>query len=252
MGIWSDFHEIRQDNSGFLHSTWIRFLKEINIEEPEDPLLEQSIYSELYLVLIAEYFSSQSLPQAGASEALIQITTDELNAMHYACGYVPRTLLKRYENEPGPVYSQYVQCLGDMAVEGEDDFEAYTRKWFDQVNRGGLFPLNQTALIFFVEVEKCVRSLLPKHVLGKSDKATFKDVIIKAVVQNEHVQFHWALLSQDIDDPHNGEVLLVEIVKLWVTIRGFSLAASWMEDYKKSTCKTTEKSTGLRKSISGK
>ena len=140
-----------------------------------------------------------------------------------------------------------------MAVEGEDDFDAYTRKWFDQVNRGGLFPLNRKTLIFFVEVEKCVRTLLPKHVvLGAYDKATFKDVIIKAIVQNEDVQFRWVLLSQDIDDPHNGEALLVEIVKLWVTIRGFSLAASWMEEYKKNTCKTTEKSTGLRKSISGK
>ena len=71
-------------------------------------------------------------------------------------------------------------------------------------------------------------------------------------MQNEDVQFHWVLLSQDIDDPQNGEALLVEIVKLWVTIRGFSLAASWMEEYKRNMRKTTEKSTGLRKSISGK
>ena len=48
------------------------------------------------------------------------------------------------------------------------------------------------------------------------------------------------ILSQDIDDPHNGEALLVEIVKLSVTNRGFSLAASWMEEYKNNTCKTTE------------
>lgn len=98
-----------------------------------------------------------------------------------------------------------------------------------------------------------MRKFLLKHdIRGESDKATFKDAIIKNIVQNEDVQFHWVLLSQDIDDPHNAEALLVEIVKLWVTIRGFSLAASWMEEYKKNTCKTTEKSTGLHKSISGK
>ena len=140
-----------------------------------------------------------------------------------------------------------------MAVEGEDDFDLYTKKWFDLVNRGGLFPLNEKTLMFFAEVEKCVRALLPKHVIHEeSDKATFKDVLLKNIVQNEDVQFHWVLLSQDIDDPQNGEALLVEIVKLWVTIRGFSLAASWMEEYKRNMRKTTEKSTGLRKSISGK
>ena len=70
-------------------------------------------------------------------------------------------------------------------------------------------------------------------------------------VQDEDVQFHWALINQDIDKPEDAEVLLIEIVKLWVTIRGFSLAASWMEEYKKSNKKNTQKSTVLRKSISG-
>ena len=54
-----------------------------------------------------------------------------------------------------------------------------------------------------------------------------------------------------IDKPEDAEALLIEIVNLWVTIRGFSLAASWMEEYKKNNKKNTQKSTGLRKSISG-
>ena len=141
-------------------------------------------------MLITEYFTSQASHQTGTSVGQIQITTHELNAMCYACGYVPRTLLKRYENKTGPVFSQYVQCLSDMAVEGEDNFDLYTKKWFDLVNRGGLFPLNEKTLMFFAEVEKCVRALLPKHVIHEeSDKATFKDVLLKNIVQNEDVQF---------------------------------------------------------------
>ena len=72
--MWSDFHQICQYNSGSLHSIWIRFLKEINMEKTEDPLLEQSVYSELYSMLIAEYFTSQTPHQAGASVTPIQIT----------------------------------------------------------------------------------------------------------------------------------------------------------------------------------
>ena len=51
------------------------------------------------------------------------------------------------------IHSIYVQCLGDMAVEGEgDDIFTYTRKWFDQVNRGGSFPINDNTFSFFVEI----------------------------------------------------------------------------------------------------
>ena len=146
----------------------------------------------------------------------------------------------------------YVQCLRNMAVEGEgSDVLSYTRKWLDQVNRGGLFPLNDSTFTFFVAIEKQVRNLLPSHVIRPSDKEAFQRTVIDKVVQDEDVQFHWALINQDIDNPEDAEVLLLEVVKLWVTVRGFSLAASWMEGYKKSSKKNTQKSTGLRKSISG-
>ncbi len=68
-----------------------------------------------------------------------------LNAMRYACGYVPHKLLKKYEKRSGEKCGEkYTKCLGDMAVIGEegeesDDLLLYTRKWFDLVNRGGLF-----------------------------------------------------------------------------------------------------------------
>jgi len=81
----------------------------------------------------------------------IILTEDELNAMRYACGYVPHALLKKYEIKRGDVYSEYGQCLGDMSIKGEgDDVLTYTRKWLDQVNRGGLFPLNDNSFTFLL------------------------------------------------------------------------------------------------------
>ena len=111
---------------------------------------------------------------------------------------------------------------------------SYTRRWLEQVNRGGLFPLNDSTFTFFAAVEKQVRSRLPKHAIKPSSKEKFKTAVIDGVVQDEDVQFYWALVSQDIDNPQDVEVLLTEIVKLWVTVRGFSLAAAWMEEYKKN------------------
>ena len=47
-----------------------------------------------------------------------------------------------------------------MAVEGErGDVLEYTRKWFQQVNRGGLFPLNDGTHLF-IEIERCVHVYL--------------------------------------------------------------------------------------------
>lgn len=248
--LWAEFHQLRIYQNDKLHKLWEELLQQLKVID-DDPLLKQSVYTDLFALLVKNYFGSQATTSAAPSPTT-ELTSDEANALRYACGYVARSILRKYETRNGDVYSQYVQCLGDMAVEGEgSDVLLYTRKWLDQVNRGGLFPLNDSTFTFFVAIEKQVRNLLPSHVIRPSDKEAFKTAVIDKVVQDEDVQFHWALINQDIDKPEDAEVLLIEIVKLWVTIRGFSLAASWMEEYKKSNKKNTQKSTGLRKSISG-
>ena len=72
-------------------------------------------------------------------------------------------------------------------MEGEgDDVLTYTRTWFDLVNRGGLYPLNDDAFTFFVNIEMCVRSLLQKHMVkSNSDKETFKKNVHDKVFHNE-------------------------------------------------------------------
>ena len=58
-----------------------------------------------------------------------------------------------------------------MAVKSEyanDNFLDYTKEWIDKVNRGGLFPLNDSTYLFFVTVEKEVRLILPGHMHGKA------------------------------------------------------------------------------------
>ncbi len=77
----------------------------------------------------------------------------------------------------------------------------------------------------FIEIEKCVRYYLPKHVLSSTaDKQSFKKNVHSKVVDNDEIQFYWTLLSQEIDNPpDHAQELLQEIVNLWVTVRGFSL-----------------------------
>ncbi len=103
-----------------------------------------------------------------------------------------------------------------------------------------------------ITVEKCVCTYLLKHLArSKSDKTAFKSNVHDNILENEDIQFHWTLLSQDIDSPEDSHALLSEIVKLWITVRGFAMVGSWMEIYKHKEKINTQKSTGLRKSLSG-
>ena len=48
-------------------------------------------------------------------------------------------------------------------------------------------------------------------------------------------------MGLDIDDDGESTELLTHIVSLWLTIRGFSLSKTWMEDYKAATATNTKK-----------
>ena len=80
------------------------------------------------MVLTKEYFTSQS----ASSDPPLQteLTSDEAYVLRYAGSYVAQTRLRKYEKRSGEVSSQYVQCLGDISVEGEgNDVLSYTRRW---------------------------------------------------------------------------------------------------------------------------
>ena len=91
--------------------------------------------------------------------------------------------------------------------------------------------------------------MLPKHTTATEISKDIKDVL-DPVLKDEDVQFFWAILSQDIDSEEEADELLEEMVNKWVTVRGFSIAASWMEEYKNTSETTTVKSTSLRKHLS--
>ena len=79
-----------------------------------------------------------------------------------------------------------------------------------------------------------------------------KDKLICDVIADPKVELSWTILSSDIDDEDEAGKLLQEIVKLWVTIRGFSLTSNWMEQYKRKKQTTTKKAKSLRKSLNMK
>jgi len=60
---------------------------------------------------------------------------------------------------------------------------------------------------------------------------------------DDDVLFNWTLITGDETEK---EDVLLEIIKLWITTRGFSFAKSVMEQYRAESKKRMAKSKGLR------
>ena len=148
-------------------------------------------------------------------------------------GFVPFKLLKRYEKSSSEDAVVFVECLSSLAVDGdESSLLEYTMKWTRLVNRGGLFEINDTTLLLLKEIEliSC-KQLCITFERGSSVDSGHRETIISAIANDDNVQFFWTVLSVDIDGEEQAVKLLKEIVGLWVTIRGFSITGTWMEQY---------------------
>lgn len=101
---------------------------------------------------------SQSTGACSLPTGVPNLTKDEENVIRYAAGYVALELLKKYEVST----PEYVECPSTMAVAGDDsNLLEYTSKWTRQVNRGGLFEVNDMCFSLFREIELKTQQHLP-------------------------------------------------------------------------------------------
>jgi hypothetical protein len=71
---------------------------------------------------------------------------------------------------------------------------------------------------------------------------------VDEVLNDVDVQYHWSSIAGDIDEKAS-QMLLKEIVRLWLTIHGFSEAGAFVENYKKTNDKAMKRSVGTRKDL---
>ena len=78
--------------------------------------------------------------------------------------------------------------------------------------------------------------------------AGMKATLMEAVTSDEDVLFFWTILAAEWEEEEE-QALLPMLTELWITIRGFSFAKSFLEIYKQANKKTVQKSKGLRKQL---
>ena len=94
--------------------------------------------------------------------------------------------------------------------------------------------------MLFKQIEIHLQNILQKHLQRMAPDSTKKN-LITSVVQRKDVQFYWYKLFIDIHNEKCSQELLTEIVEVWLTIRGHSIAGQWIEYYKNCATKILEK-----------
>lgn len=236
---WSSFHLLRCTT---VVELWKDLLQKLNVDGM-NVLLLQSVTQMLFEAIMKVHFYRDTPLKSQLQD---NITDDETNIIMYACGYVPVALIRKYEKRSGEKYASYVQCLMHMGIGTfTDTFCDYARIWFEKINRGGAFEVNDAAYNFFIQIEKNTRTYLASlQQLRPEDKCT----VVQQLSENEDILFYWSVLSVDVDDRYLTE-LLQDIVQLWLNIRGYSIAGSWMEQYKQTSGKSAKSRPGLRKGL---
>ena len=181
-------------------------------------------------------------PSEAAKTSRSALTYEEINALRYAAGYVPRILKKKLLKSAHPLKEDLQLCLLDLLDDGDEDSNE-SQDWVELINRGGLTRVNNNTFEVFVAMEYALR----RH-LNVDQAPNLTDRVNSAIIENEDVQFLWSILSSDWDE-ETGSILLEMVVSQWVKIRGFSVASAWVERYKSTQKKTTQKSKGVRKQL---
>ena len=164
----------------------------------------------------------------------------EMNALRYAAGYVPRSLFKKFKKSADPLKRELQLCLWDLL---DDENEGGTADdWVDAIDRGGLTRVNEMTFQVFLAMELELR----KHLRVK--RCVDLEQICKFVVGDDDVLFYWSIVGGDWEQEESKQLLKL-VADLYITMRGFSFASAWVENYKSSTKTTLQKSKALRKKL---
>lgn len=252
--MWMKYHKIRSTK---LVGLWKKFTTDMEINDIS-VMLTQIINDQLFQELIKHHTTIVEHDKPSKPE----LSTLEETILRYATGFIPCKLIKRFKLLKGPKYAIFVECLLHLHVSDHCDDESiessfldYTKHWTNIVNRGGLFETNDQCFMLFKEIERTLQPKLQSALLDsarateEADTVTRKETIIHEVVSDDDVGFYWSLCSVYIPDEEISCELLTQIVELWLTIRGFSLAKEWVEKHKWEKKKSTAKTKSLRKKL---
>ena len=81
--------------------------------------------------------------ESAGAEQQPSITKQELNALRYAAGYIPRALSKKLKKSAHPLKDELQLCLLDLLDDGDEE-GGTAEEWLNLVDRGSLKHVNES------------------------------------------------------------------------------------------------------------
>ncbi|XP_065894524.1 uncharacterized protein [Dysidea avara] len=226
--LWRNFFLLRSSEK--FREDWVNFLDSANVAAT--PILYQHLTDILFRGYIGDHVTGCTAETK--VDPAPAVTKREGNALRYAAGYVCRHLRKKIERSKHELKEEMVLCLMTLTKDTPEEHSecGSSEEWTLALDRE--------------EVRECLKMLL-----GSNPAAGKKEEIVEKVTSSDDVEFYWLISTADfkIGEKEVHSALLKEIVQLYVTIRGFSYASFWMEKFKQSAKKSTQRSKSLRRDL---
>ena len=201
------------------------------------PIFIQYIGHSFFKDLIKNRYSAKN--DSKASNSVQDLSHIEHCAIRYIAGYIPRALKKKLSRSHDK-YKKFLLVLDDL-LECEEEDAGPSGEWISAIDREGLCHINNVTFDLFLSMELTIRAYIISGYEIDGLKAKLMD--------NDDILFYWSMLTASWEEGV-AEKILTMIVDLWITIRGFSLASAWVEEFKAHNKKTLQKFKGLRKQLS--
>lgn len=168
--------------------------------------------------------------------------------MGYVGGWLIRSEVKKIEraklNRKEDLIEALLSFKENKDESEKDPDERVVPEWATIINRGGLYICTIEYFDFLCAVETVVKGMMCKGEEEKM-KVGFAARVNKAVLEDEEVLFLWEMLCAGVDNDLMN-VLLEQLVKSYVALRGHAFTAQWIEQTKQKQKKSLQKTRSFR------
>ena len=224
--IWPKFHQIRCADE--FKAQWEQYLKILSLAK--EPVAYQHVTLKLLEEHLKEQMKSKSDPVVVTDDA-IEMTYEEENAIRYMGGYVIRKLKKKHFDIEFLIVDQTFSTMESS-------------EWINLIDRGGLVHITDDCFQFFLSMECAIRRNLDRFNNKRAlTNDSFSVYMEDKISEDDGVLFDWMMITGDEEENRD---IFMQIIKLWVNVRGHSFANSVLEQYKNEAKKATKHSKGIR------
>ena len=236
---WQQYHRTRISSS--YKSLWIDFVNTAVSIVPI-PAFYQHVGNQVFQSILKSSFPVNTDKELTVETSL---SYEEANALRYAAGYVCHKVDSKIKASTHPMKDKLILCLMDLC--DEDEEVTNTSDWINAIDRGGLVRISENTFEFFRTMEMVLRCVYNTETVQEMTSAT-RENLCRLITTNDDVLFYWCMVTVEVDE-EEANTLLEMIVNLWITVRGYSFAKSWMEMYKQAKKKSTQKCKALRRNL---